>query len=327
MSQGRRRRQRTVLSVAVSLISVAGCAWWASKQQAPTIPTSAAALGELAMAVALYGLIMTVRGWRWHVILRHAAVEHETPDAYGLVAVAYMGNAVLPARGGELLRILLLSQRSPARPSEILGTLIPERLLDAATLVVLFAALTLTGTAGVPSSDGFALAGLAAVLVGFAALVLYLRLRIAGRFERFAARARPFVRASRLLLDRAGALLAAVTISIWLVEAGVLMFVALALDIDIGVGGAIAVVVFSSIAATVPAGPGYIGTFDAAALFAFHRLGIEGGSAVSLLLLYRTVVFGPITLTGLLLVSVRYGGLATLRRRSEARLDPDPEAV
>ena len=324
MSEGRTRggRQRTALGAIVSIGCVGGCVWWASKQQAPTIPTSAGALGLLALAVATYACIMLTRGWRWHVILRHAGVEHEPVDAYGLTVVAYMGNAILPARGGEVLRVLLLGQRSSARHSEIIGTLIPERLLDAVALVTLFATLTFVGADGLPSGDGPALAALAGMVVGCVALVAYWRLRIAGRFQRFADRARPFFRASRLLLDRTGGLLAALTLLIWLVEASVLSFVALALDIHIGIGGAVAAVVFASIAATVPAGPGYIGTFDAAALFAFHQLDVTGGTAVSLLLLYRAVLFVPVTLAGLGLVMTRYGGLATLRRR---RLEPEAD--
>jgi hypothetical protein len=43
---------------------------------------------------------------------------------------------------------------------------------------------------------------------------------------------------------------------------------------------------------------------------------------VSLLLLYRAIVFIPVTVAGLVLVVVRYGGLATLRRRG--RLAPEP---
>jgi uncharacterized membrane protein YbhN (UPF0104 family) len=320
MSQRRRRLQRTVFSVAISLVSLAGCAWWASKQQAPSLPSSATALALLAAALVTYAFVMAGRGWRWHAILRHAGIEHRRADAYGLTLVAYMGNAVLPARGGELLRVLLLAQRSGARHSEIIGTLIPERLLDAATLGVLFAGMTFVGAEGLPSGDGLALAALAAVIAGFAAVVIYLRLRIAGHFERFAERARPFLRASRLLLDRTGVALAALTSLVWLLEAVVLLLVAMSLDIDIGFAGAIAAVVFASIAASVPAGPGYVGTFDAAVLFALHALDVSGGTALSLLLLYRLVVFVPVTLTGLALVVVRYGGLASLRRRAQAEV-------
>jgi uncharacterized membrane protein YbhN (UPF0104 family) len=322
MSNARRGRGRTALSAGVSAICLAGCAWWASKQQAPTIPTSPSSLAYLVLAIATYALIMIVRGWRWHVILRHADVEHERADAYGLTGVAYMGNAVLPARGGEVLRIMLLGQRSPARHAEILGTIVPERLLDAGALVALFAGLTFLEVEGLPSGNGPAIGALAVLVLAFGTLVVYWRLRIAGRFERFADRARPFIRASRLLLDGKGAALFALTLAIWLAEGLVLRFVALALDIHIGIGGAVAAVVFASIAAIVPAGPGFIGTFDAAALFAFHALGVTGGSAVSLLLLYRAVVFVPITVVGLVLVVVRYGGLATLRRRGQPAPEP-----
>lgn len=320
MSHRGGRRQRTAFAVAVSIVSLGGCAWWASHQEAPTIPTSARALGLLGLAVLTYALITGVRGWRWHVILRRARVQHRTADAYGLTTVAYMGNAVLPVRGGELLRIVLLGQRSTARHSEIIGTLIPERLLDAAALALLFATLSFLGASGLPSGSGLGFVALAAVAGGLLALVAYLRLRVAGHFQRFADRARPLIGASRLLLGSMGARLGAVTIAVWLLESGVLMLVALSLDVRLDLAGATAAVVLASLAATVPAGPGYVGTFDAAALLAFSALGLPGGSAVSLLLMYRAVLFVPIVVAGLALVVARYGGLAALRPR---RARPD----
>jgi hypothetical protein len=56
-----------------------------------------------------------------------------------------------------------------------------------------------------------------------------------------------------------------------------------------------------------------VGTFDAAVLYAAHKLGRSHSAAISFLLLLRFVLFIPITLTGLLLLVGRYGGLAGYR--------------
>ena len=61
-----------------------------------------------------------------------------------------MGNNVLPARGGELLRVLLLGERTNARRRVILGTIIAERFVDLLTIVTLFAVLTAVGIADRP---------------------------------------------------------------------------------------------------------------------------------------------------------------------------------
>src|SRR4051795_6299811 len=126
---------RLVLGIAISVVSLGGCVWWATKQQAPDFPSSVGGLLLILAAVALYGLNTVIRGWRWHMILRHAGIEHELKDAVAITTIGYMGNTVLPARGGEVLRILLLGDRTTAKRREILGSIVPERILDAAALV------------------------------------------------------------------------------------------------------------------------------------------------------------------------------------------------
>ena len=71
--------------------------------------------------------------------------------------------------------------------------------------------------------------------------------------------------------------------------------------------------VLGSLLALVPAAPGYVGTYDAALLFGLHALGVTGGIALGCTLMFRFVVFVPITLVGLLLMVTRYGGPRALR--------------
>ena len=77
--------------------------------------------------------------------------------------------------------------------------------------------------------------------------------------------------------------------------------------------GAVFIMVVANFVALIPAGPGYVGTFDAAVLFAAKSLGQSRSVALSYLLLLRFVLFIPITATGLLLLVGRYGGLAGYR--------------
>ena len=82
--------------------------------------------------------------------------------------------------------------------------------------------------------------------------------------------------------------------------------------------------VLSSFFALIPAAPAYAGTFDAAIVFGLKALGITGGAAVSFAILVRAVLFVPITIVGLVLVLVRYGGWRTLRLgRNQGDAEPD----
>jgi glycosyltransferase 2 family protein len=310
-------RYRTLLGAALSLVAVVGCVWWALKQDPPRLPDSARGYLLLVGALLVSAVLNSMRGWRWHLILKGGDVPHRTEDAYGLTVVGYMGNTVLPARGGEVLRVLLLRQRSGARHRQVLGSIVPERMLDAAALVLLFAAATVAGIGGTPVGSLPAVLGLVGLILAVAALLVYLRLRIAGRLHRFADRVRPFTRSTRQLLSGRGVGLLTLSLTLWGLEAVVLSLVVSSLDLSASMPEAMLVVVLVSFFALIPAAPGYVGTFDAAALFGLKALGITGGAALGCVLLYRFVLFVPMTVLGLILMVTHYGGLRGVRLRGK----------
>lgn len=315
---------RMVLGFIVSALAIGGCVWWASRQDAPTFPSGAGNVSLLVAGVVVYAVATILRGWRWDRVLRFLSVSHRGSDAYALTCVGYMGNTVLPARGGEVLRIFLLAERSHAKRREVLGSILTERLLDAGALAFLFVTLTVTGAATPPGGSATTYVAAGALIVGLAAGLLYLRLRIAGRFASFAERARPITRASRQLLTPRGAALFVLTVAVWALEGSIFWLGAQALDVHLGILEGLVVTVLASLSALIPAGPGYVGTYDAAALFALHQFDVRGGAAVSCVLLFRFVVFVPITVVGLLLMVARYGGLrGALRRQRAFETAPD----
>lgn len=316
------------IGVLVSLASLGGVLWWALRQEAPQLPSDAGGRYLVCAALAVYAAVTLARGLRWHLILQHATIEHQPIDALGITTVGYMGNTVLPARGGEVLRILVMAARSGARRREVLGTIVPERLLDAAALALLFAAVTLFGVQDTALGTFAALAAAVVTVAAISALFVYKRLRLAGRFERFAARVRPVAGGSRLLVTRSGGMLLLLTCGVWVAEGLSLSLCAAALDISLSWPEAFATVVLASFFSLIPAAPGFVGTFDAAAVIGLNAAGVTGSAALSILLLYRFVLFVPITIVGLALLLTRYGGLTMLRsavRTTEAaRVGDDP---
>ena len=77
--------------------------------------------------------------------------------------------------------------------------------------------------------------------------------------------------------------------------------------------GALYIVAFTNLVAMLPAGPGYLGTFDAAVVVGVKAIGGTGSQAVSYLLLLRFILFLPITVVGLIVLVTRYGGWSRLR--------------
>jgi len=307
-------RTRRLLLLAIWAIPIAGVVWWATKQRAPTFPSDASGIMALVGALGLYAIATLLRGERWLRILRRSRIDATRGDAHALVPVGYMGNNVLPARGGELLRTFLLGARVTTAKRTILGTILAERVLDAVALGVILVVLAAGLLRELPKPDEMLLlagAGLLVLLV-LAAALAFLRYR-----ERliFVLRAlAPMAAPSRQLLSPVGLALLVVSLLIWCVEASVYIAVGHAVDIGLSLQDGLAVVAFTNAAALIPAAPGYIGTYDAAVIFAVDAVSSAAKSSVlSYLLLLRFVLFVPITIVGLVLLVVRYGGISRIR--------------
>jgi len=308
-------RRFALLQAIFSLIALAAVVWWASKQPTPGIPTSGRAIEWMFGAAALYSAATLVRAERWYRILHLIGIDAGRPDCYSLTTVGYMGNNVLPARAGEALRVVLLDNKVKAGKRTLLGTIVAERLLDVVVLGVI-----IVGTAyGVlserdilPTDRPLLIAGAALALLA-AAVIVANTLRKRGELERLRRFARPLAGAPRALLSRPGVAMLAGTVVLWALEAAVYLAVARAVELDISVTGALYLVALTNFVAAVPAAPGSIGTFDAAVVFGAQALGGAEALVLSYALLLRFVLYVPITVVGLVVLVVRYGGLSALR--------------
>jgi glycosyltransferase 2 family protein len=315
------RQLRILVQAAISLLALAAVVWWALHQEAPSIPRSREAAVALGFALALYVLATLVRAERWQRILTRAGLAVRRRDSYRLTAVGYMGNNVLPARSGDVLRAFLLAPLAGTRKRHVLGTVVAERLLDAAALTLVFALVVygLLRDVDVPGgrivlAAALAVAALAAALV---AAALVVRRRDALRTLRDAVR--PLSTPTRSLASAHGGALLLLSVGLWALEASVYLEVGHAVGLELGLLDALYVVALTNLFALVPAAPGYVGTFDAAVLFALDSLGASGSQALSYLVVVRFVLFVPITVVGLVFLLTRYGGWPRLRA---ARLDP-----
>jgi uncharacterized membrane protein YbhN (UPF0104 family) len=318
-------RRFAVIQVVFSLIALAAVVWWASHQDAPELPATTHAFTWLLAGVGLYVLATLLRCERWHRVLHLTSVDAERRDSYALTTVGYMGNNVLPARAGEMLRVVLLSRRTDARKRTLLGTVVAERILDAVALgsifvVVVYAVLRDTT---LPNDRPLVLAAAGLVLLVLA-LVGFRMLRRRGSLQRFYDYLRPLAGAPRALVSREGLVLLAASFLIWCVEASVYLAVARSVDLEISGMGALYLVALTNLFAMLPAAPGYVGTFDAAVVFGVKAIGGTGSAAFSYLLLLRFVLFVPITLVGLVVLVTRYGGWS--RMRTATRTEAGAEA-
>jgi len=307
-------RRFAALQALFSLIALGAVVWWASHQEAPEIPSSGEAIGYMVGAGLLYAIATFVRAERWHRILALTGIRASRKDCYGLTTVGYMGNNVLPARAGEMLRVVLLDARTEAGKRKLLGTIVAERLLDAIVLGVMLVVVAYGVLKGdvLPTDRPLLIAAIGLVLLAVAAAVFQV-LRQRGALARLRDFARPLAGASRALAGGSGLPLLAATVVLWFLEGAVYLAVARAVELDISASGALYLVALTNFVAALPAAPGSIGTFDAAVAFGARALGGAGSAVVSYLLLLRFVLYVPITAVGLVVLVVRYGGWARLR--------------
>lgn len=290
-----------------------------------------------ALAVnALLALSFWVRSHRWRVLL--APVQDCRPGGlWDANLIGFMANNVLPARLGEFVRAFTAQQIAQVPASSALATIVVERILDGlALLLILFATLIFADPAasagafsvGYMRGAGYALLG--GYLVVLAVLFALWRWPQAtmGAVSRLAGRISPKLGAALegiLTMFHQGLtvlgqthhlpLLIVYTIGVWLpclLEYWVFL-PAMGLPLDFFLASM--AFVGASLAAAVPAGPGYVGTFQLACMWAMMMAGAPQQAAANYALLFWAVQYFPLTTAGL--VTMWRRGL-TLKGLSQA---------
>lgn len=315
------RARALLIPAAVSVVALVAVVWWASEQTMPSLPSASVALPRLCVALALYAVATALRGERWLRLLRgnptHPARLSRT-DAYAITTVGYMGNNALPARAGDLLKSVLSSRKAGTPTADGFGTLVAERVLDAAALVLVFAVLVTTLSLPL-GLKGWMLAVVGAALVVAAAAAAFLG-RDTGAGRRVRELAARLLAPTRRLWSVAGAGLLTLSIALWLVEGSVYAVLGAVAGLHLSLLDGLYVMALANLVALVPAAPGYVGTFDAAVILGVRL--VAGGThaaALAYAVVVRFVLFVPITIVGLAVLVARYGGL---RRLSVALRQP-----
>lgn len=285
-----RPRRLGLLQAGTSLAALGAIAWWGSRQHVPHVPLDAGAIARLAGALGVYALATALRGERWHRILHASGIERARRTTYGLTLVGYMGNNTLPARAGDVMRVVLIGGSRRAA----LGTVVAERVLDAAALGLIFGVVVLERGLAFGPLPYVAAAGVAVAVALAAVWRLVPRVRVYGA---------PVLAAVRALVSWRGLALLGLSLVVWSLEATVYAAVGAAVGVHLGLTGALYVMALTNLSALVPAAPGYVGTFDAAVLLALRSLKLP---ALGYLLVLRFVLFVPITVAGFAVFVARY---------------------
>ncbi|MGH2364758.1 MAG: lysylphosphatidylglycerol synthase transmembrane domain-containing protein [Chloroflexota bacterium] len=284
---------------------------------------------ELAIpALLAFMASVAARSWRWLLCF-----EEDDPLAFPDSLMAYsLGSVsafVIPARLGDLVRVYAVGYTSPVSRARALGTLVVERLSDLFAVVLLVSAmLPLFHLPGwVISADV-----VAAILCVCALVVVYWLARQRERLSlpEWVLRRRLLEPGGRLflrLLDgfgavkdaRRGAAIVALAFLVWLltVTSYVASFRALSIPLGWREGALLTGVL--ALVAIVPAGPGYAGSFELAAVALLGLFKVDSSVAVAYIEYTRIISLISLAIMTLL------GALATRLRRQMPR--PAPAAA
>jgi uncharacterized membrane protein YbhN (UPF0104 family) len=301
-------RRFRIAGVFISLLSLGGVALWALNQPAPELPDDRAGWLAFAGALGAYAVATGLRSERWLALLRHDGIRARRADAWGLTVVGFMGNNIIPARGGDALSGYLMSNRTQTLFRYVVASLIAMRLLDVVVLVLIYFAVAHGLLSGVDVPGG-SLLGLELAILGLIALIglgFWVVVR-RGHFEGAGRLAGELLSTTRRLRGPHGLAMLAATVLIWVAEAATLLLCAEAVGLEMTALESLYVIGLAGVFVLIPSGPGYAGTLDAALLFGARAIGASSSLALSFLLITRFVVFVPITLLGLILMLTTYG--------------------
>lgn len=262
-------------------------------------------------ALVAYFLGVAVRAVRWRLLLQPLK-QLAARRLFPIVVIGYMANDVLPVRMGELVRAYVLGRAEGISKSASLATIFIERVLDGLTMLLFIAAVALF----VPLDAG--LANVVRIAAGLLVALLLLTLVIAARrpwalrlvsllVSLAPVRARPKLAAvaARFLaglgvLQSPRAMLSALALSLlaWLCEATMYYLLSFGFALGLGFHGLLLTTAVVNLGTMVPSSPGYVGTFEALAVFTLQRFAVAGDLALSYTVALHAALLVPVTLLG-----------------------------
>ena len=270
-------------------------------------------------------LVMTsgslIRAMRWKVLLAVVKADTSLRSRFAAVSIHFMANNILPLRVGEFARAWVFSRLEPVKTSAGFGSLVVERFMDAVVLLMFLVIPVFSY--GFPNEaaifegwGGLVLrAGVAVVLTVLAALIVMVV--FPAFFVAVAERAVPMLprKIGPPALDALKSFLGSLsvlrdpklvvqgfawTFFFWTWHSTAFWFGMRAFGIETGFVSALFTTAFVGFGVALPSAPGFLGTFQVAAVFALSDIyGASEAASLGFGFGFFIVTWIPITCIGL----------------------------
>ena len=288
----------------------------------------------VAVAVLLNLASTLARAVAWNLTIAQALPPPHPRflHVFSAFGIGLLGNAVLPARAGELARVAVLRRHLPhgrGTSATLLGTVFAHRLFDlpAVALLVLYVVLT----ARIPH---WAVTSL--VIFGLVAVTL---LAVGMIWARARGRVSPGTSTARRVLVWAGQGLAVLGAPVpaaaavlcqlagWCLQLSAVYAVMQAFGIDAPLPAAALVLLLMNVATIFPLWPGNVGLLQAAVALPLRQYGVAYGTGFAFGLVLQAVEMSVGVGVGLVFLAREGLSLASLRRMEEEEEDEAEELL
>lgn len=278
----------------------------------------------LILSLALNMATFVVRAERWQYLLAPLG-KTRFSTVFRTTVIGFAASAVLPARAGEVIRPYLLAKREGLSPAAAFATILVERIIDLAAVLLLLATFLVWFDPGLESRDSavfsaIRLGGLLMAPIALAALLVMFFM--AGHPDRLHAW---LLKAERILPPRIASAIAklaktfaegfavvrspqrlvaamAWSIVIWVMIAAGIWTLSLGFGIDMPFTGAWLMLAPLVVGVAVPT-PGGVGGFhEAYRIGATSFFGADNDAAVGAAIVLHAMSVLPVTIVGLLFI-------------------------
>ena len=334
-----KHKKRALIVVGI-LISI-GFLWLALRGTDFAEISRALANSSLWMVVpmlAAYAIYYWIKAVRWRLMLLPIK-EATSRSLFRPMMLGFFGNNVLPAHLGEFVRMYLGARQLGLRNSEVLATIVLERMFDFLA-VVFFLGMALVLGRDVP--EDLVAIGYVTGIVGIVFMIvagLYVtmtpaflatvrrltfflpaKVRNAGLHQlEVGATGLQSLRRLPLLLG-----VVATSIAQWAFM-GLTIYLSLrAVGLDVRFSPAFVVLAATTFGVTLPSAPGFLGTVQAAYVLALEPYGVSRAEAFAASAFFHLPTFTAVTLLGLWLLRGQGSRVAEIQRAAEAAAETAP---
>jgi glycosyltransferase 2 family protein len=286
-------------------------------------------------AVATTMAVLLLKGWRWQLLF---LPEYHLPfgPVFSALCAGYLVSNVLPARLGELARLVLLVGEQPVSVARTFSTIVIERVLDVLTLLIMFVLiLPFLNVQLPPEVLRAAQIGVVLVLIGAGLVVLLSPLK--GMLMRWAHAILGKVRfldrkgiydAIENLIDGfvalrspLGLLLVGQSLVSWFGVVFMAWCSAQAVGLHVPLTALVLVVVVTTLGMLLPSTPGYLGVFEYLTTVSLLPFGVSKDVAFGFALVFHITNYLTMSVAGVMALWVHGTSFSRvvegLRRRAE----------